>query len=237
MIVVILALLFVASSGFASSSDQAPQIPPPAVAPPAAPPAVERLGPSLFRVGGISVNAATHEVSIGGTINDVVTLEFVANTKGGMKAYESALTLDTTAVAFNTALILIGLDKSHARVPTRHFDPAIPEGDPVAIGIDVAAANGKPALHLAPEELLFDKRLNRSLEKGDWVYTGSMVFPDGRYLAEMDGVLIGFVHSPAPVIENPRGIGVSRYGDIVLNPNLGLTPGLPVTLTVKAIGR
>ena len=215
---------------------QAAQVPPPAVGPPAPPPPVERLGTNRFRIGQVTVNSATREVSVAGTVNDVGTLEFVANTKGGMKAYESALTLDTSAIAFNTALILIGLDKSHARVPTRHFDPETPEGDPVEIWIDIPPANGRLAVRLAPEQLLFDKRQNQDLEKGNWVYTGSFVFPDGRYLADLDGVLIGFVHSPAPVIENPRGIGVHRYGEIVLNPKLGLTPGLTVTLTVKASG-
>jgi hypothetical protein len=49
-------------------------------------------------------------------------------------------------------------------------------------------------------------------------------------------VLIGFVHSPAPIIENVAGPGVARYGSIVMNPNLGLEPDTPVVLTVKALG-
>jgi len=215
---------------------QPPQLPPPAVVPVPAP-AIERLGANLFRIGHITVNSAAREVTVAGTVNNVVTLEFVANTTGGMKAYESALTLDTTGVAFNTALILIGLNRSHARVPTKHFDPDTPEGDPVEIWIDVPAASGRPAVRLAPEQLLLDKTNRRELEKGNWVYTGSTVFPHGEYLADLDGVLIGFVHSPAPVIENPRGIGVRRYGEIVLNPSLGLTAGQSVTLTVKAVDR
>ena len=54
--------------------------------------------------------------------------------------------------------------------------------------------------------------------------------------ADIDGVLIGFVHSPAPVIENVGTAAVRRYGRIVLNPNLGLAPETPVILTVKALG-
>jgi hypothetical protein len=67
------------------------------------------------------------------------------------------------------------------------------------------------------------------------VYTGSALLPDGRYLANVDGVLIGFVHSPAPIIEHQGGPGVNRYGEIVLNPNLGLAPDMPVTLTIKSL--
>jgi hypothetical protein len=67
------------------------------------------------------------------------------------------------------------------------------------------------------------------------VYTGS-TFHDGRYLAEVDGALIGFVHSPSPIIEQVGGAGVSRFGRIVMNPRLGLEPNTPVVLTVKAVG-
>ena len=55
-------------------------------------------------------------------------------------------------------------------------------------------------------------------------------------VSDIDGVLIGFVHSPAPIIENIGGAGVNRYGSIVMNPNLGLAPETPVVLTVKALG-
>jgi hypothetical protein len=56
-------------------------------------------------------------------------------------------------------------------------------------------------------------------------------------LAELDGVLIGFVHSPAPIIENPRSGAVNGYGAVVLNTQLGLAPGAEVQLGVKALGR
>ena len=47
-------------------------------------------------------------------MNDVEMLEFVANTINGAKAYESALTLQTDAISFNAALLLIGLDPAAA---------------------------------------------------------------------------------------------------------------------------
>ena len=214
---------------------QQPVVPPPAPdAPPKKPPMVEKLGSSMFRVGRVTVNTASREVSVSGTVNNVTLLEFVANTRGGFKAYESALTLDTDAVTYNAALMLVGLDKAHARVPTKHFDPSTPEGDPVEIWIDIPPKGSRPT-RLVPEQLMFDKRQNREVPKGRWVYTGSTLFPDGRYLADLDGVLIGFVHSPAPIIENAGGPGVARYGDIVLNPALELEPDTPVTLTVKAL--
>src|SRR3954470_3995390 len=99
------------------------------------PPTVEKLGDNLYRIGNIRVDTSRSEISVPGTINrDVTTLEFIANTRGGLKAYESALSLDTDAITFNTALILIGLNRTRARnTPTAHFDPATPDGDQVEI--------------------------------------------------------------------------------------------------------
>ena len=77
------------------ASAAAPQAPP---AP--APPVVEKLGPGLLRVGPIRVDLTKREVSVAATINDVVVLEFVANVVKGLKAYESAMTIQTDAITF-----------------------------------------------------------------------------------------------------------------------------------------
>ena len=143
-------------------------------------------------------------------------------------------------MTFNAAMLMIGLDKDHARVPTRHFDPVPPKGDRVALWIDWTRGDEK--IRTPVEHLLFDSESGQTVPSSEWVYTGSVFLEHGvseratRYLADIDGVLIGFVHSPAPIIENVSGAGVGRYGRIVLNPNLGLEPDTPVMLTVKALG-
>ena len=65
------------------------------------------------------------ELTVAGTVNpDVRTLEFIANARDGIKAYETAVTLDTDAITFNAALLLIGLDKSRSKnVPTTALRP------------------------------------------------------------------------------------------------------------------
>ena len=207
---------------------------------PKTPSSVTKLGPGLFKIGEIKVDTTKHEASMPGKVNAVQILEFVANTVGGMKAYESALTVETNAITFNAAMLMIGLDKEHARVPTQHFDPVPPQGDRVALWIDWT--RGDQHVRTPVEQLLFDNESHQPVPSSEWVYTGSVFLAEGltprstRYLADIDGVLIGFVHSPAPIIENITGAGVKRYGNIVLNPNLGLEPDTPVTLTVKALG-
>jgi hypothetical protein len=193
---------------------------------------VEKLGENLFRVGNIRVDVAKREVTIPAKVNDATALEFIANTRGGLKAYESALEVNTSAVLFNTALILIGLDKTKG-VPTKvHFDPTPPKGDPVEIWVEWNA-NGVQR-KVPAEELIWNYETKKTLPAGQWVYTGSSILEDGRYLAELDGVLIGFVHTPAPVIERTSFEQV-QYGFLRLNSSLGLTPGTAVTLTVKAL--
>jgi hypothetical protein len=199
-------------------------------------PIVEKTGKNTYRLGKIQVDTAKREVTVSGHANDVRTLEFLANTVGGMKAYESALTLDADAVSFNAALLLIGLDVSHARVPIRHFDPATPAGDAVEIWVDLPRTAAGPARRIRAEQLVYDTRTGQTMPDGQWLYTGSRFAPDGRYLAELDGVLIGFVHSPAPIIEHARGAGINAYGMVVLNPNLHLDPAVTLRLTVAAVG-
>ena len=195
---------------------------------------VEKLGDHLFRIGSIRVDTSTLELTVAGKVNgNVSTLEFVANTKGGFKAYESAIELDTNAVMFNAACLLIGLDPAHASHPTRHFDPKPPEGDEVQVTVkwqDKGAAR-----EIDAGQLLYDREKKRAVSNNRWVYTGSMMLDSGWYLADADGVLIGFVHSPAPIIENVASDAVGRYGMIIMNPELGLAADTPITVTVKAV--
>jgi hypothetical protein len=195
---------------------------------------VEKLGENLYRIGNIRVDTSRSEISVPGTINrDVTTLEFIANTRGGLKAYESALSLDTDAITFNTALILIGLNRTRARnTPTAHFDPATPDGDQVEIYVECPA---RQCSRTPAERLMFDRNTNSSPAGGTWVYTGSGFLPDGRYLAELDGTLVGFVHDPASIIEYAEGAGLNRYGSIVLNPNSGVPTNTSIMITVKAV--
>jgi len=203
------------------------QAPPPPGRPVTTPP-VERLGKDLVRVGNVRVNTALRELSVPGTVNGVKTLEFLANTPNGLKAYESALTLNTDGVTFNTALLMLGLDNTRTRMlPSRELD-----GDRVELWVEANAAS--PGRFRA-ERLVFDQATGKEMPEGTWVYTGSLFADNGRYLADMDGVLIGFVHTRSAIIDHPEAVGIGRYGSVILNPNLGLAANAPVTLVVKAV--
>jgi hypothetical protein len=182
---------------------------------PTTPPAVAKLGPGLYRIGEITVDTAKREASVAGKVNPVETVEFVANTRDGLKAYESALTLDTYAVTFNAAMLLLGLDKDHARVPLQHFDPAPPQGDRVTIWIDWTRHGER--VRTPVEHVLFDKETRKPIPESEWVYTGSTFVPEGPtqkstrcrgYRRRAHRLRSG----PAPIIENVAGAASAATG-------------------------
>jgi hypothetical protein len=196
-------------------------------------PTIERLGPKSVRVGNVVVDQAKNEVAVKGVVNETTALEFIAVAKGGFKAYESVFELDTSAVNFNFALILIGLDPARGRVASAAGVP--PKGDPVEIWIEWE--DGGKNRRVRAEQLIINTKTNKTLEEGPWAYTGSVFLPESNaYLAEVEGSLIGFVHKESPVIENPRPFAPD-YQAYQLNPALNLRPGMTVTLSVRALPR
>jgi hypothetical protein len=211
-----------------------PTVPPPSPETPLrTPPPVERLGDNLLRIGEVRIDTKQREITVAGTVNDVQTLEFIAPARGGFKAYESALSLDTDAITFNLALLLIGLDRKNAVVPRMHFDPIPPAGDPVELWVEWES-DGKRR-RVRAEDLVYNEATKRTLAPDSWVYTGSTFVADSNaYMADLEGTLIGFVHTPAPVIEH-SGARTGDYGANRFNPALQLPAGTKVTLTVRAL--
>ncbi|HBB40799.1 MAG: hypothetical protein COW73_09605 [Nitrospirae bacterium CG18_big_fil_WC_8_21_14_2_50_70_55] len=213
----------------------------PSVQPPASPaqdaernPKVQDLGNGRFRVGLIEVDRNQRRFTVPAEVHqEEGTQEFVLCTKGGYKGYESVLEAGATAYEFNVACLLIGLDAKHARTPQYHFDPTGVTGDKV----EVSLAWGKDKEHrqVTAAEAVKDLRSGKALNATSWVYTGSTFTPDGTYMAQTDGVLIGFVHDPAEIITLAAGTQQGDYGSLV--PNTGVLPkkGTRVTVEVKAV--
>lgn len=197
-------------------------------------PAVERIADGVFRIGQLRVDTVKRELIAPATVNDILTIEFLANTKGGVKAYESAITVESDAITFNAALMLLGLDPARGKPSRFQFDQGTPEGDPIELHIEFRGRKFRA------EQLLFDYRSKQTLPIGPWVYTGSTFVDYGQgkvFLAEQDGVLIGLMHGPAAIIENPRNDAVGGFGSFIINPGLGVPPGSKVSLIVSALKR
>lgn len=195
-------------------------------------PVVERLDEHRVRVGKILVDQEKHELSVEGVVNPRSPLEYLATAQSGFKSYESALELQCSAVEFNLALILLGLDPEKGVPSKEKFDSDAPQGDAVEIWVEWEAG-GETVRHRG-EDLLYDIETKKTVAHGPWVYTGSVFLPDGRYLADVDGVLIGFMHTPESIVDNPLQLA-SAWGSVELHPDLGLEEGDPVKLVLRRL--
>jgi hypothetical protein len=195
--------------------------------------AVEDLGNGRYRVGAITIDKTAGQLSVPGTVIKLdqpdSPIEFMAVSKGGMKRYEAIFELDTSAVNFNLACILLGLDASHATQPKHHFDPEPLKGD--AVKIFVSWKDGEKAIRVPVSDVL--RLADNSKVPNDWVYTGSFFSPDGGYIAEMSGTLVGFVHDPDSIIQHRSGLGLGHYGAVTYNADVLPQPGTPVRLQIS----
>lgn len=236
---VILAMLgVVASLGKIPLAIGQQPAPPASIAPtepgPMVEPKVENLGDNRYRIGNIVVDKSKQEFSVGGVVLVVEPpLEFLAVTKGGAKGYESLLELNTDALSFNLACILIGLEAKEVRTSRFHFDPEEVKGDRVEIHVSWNI-DGKQVSVSAAQMLEVG---GKSSPVDEWLYVGSMFQDDGQYLAHLDGTLIGFVHDPASIVEHRSGVGLGQYGAAGANSNLVPSPQTPITLTLRKLAR
>jgi len=196
-------------------------------------PQVEDLGGGRYRIGSIEVDKEARRFTVPGTVialADGAPIEFLAISRGGPKDYESLIELDVSAVEFNLACILIGLDRDKAVRPQQHFDPVEVTGDVVEVRISWQSEEGE-------REMEIERLLKDTTDAADhvWVYTGSSFVPDGRYLAEIMGTLIGVVHDPGSIIQHQRGLGLGNYGAVTADPDTAPPGGTPVSVTVFSV--
>ena len=196
-------------------------------------PTIEDLGEGRYRIGTITVDKTNQEFSLGGKILHLTQpLEYIAVMPEGYKGYESLLELKTSAVDFQLACILIGLDDEKSIKPQFQFDENEAEGQAVEITIswevdgEVTTTSAARALTAGDE----------SFTDAGWVYIGSVLSPeDGSLLAEMSGTLIGFVHDPLSIIEHRKGAPAGSYGMITGNADILPPEGSLITLTVSVV--
>ncbi len=198
-------------------------------------PNVENLGSEIYRIGTITVDKAKRLIKISGKMiphEENTPIEFLATINQGFKSYESVLMLDANAFEFNLACIFIGLDSKNSSVAKYHFDPDPVEGDRVSISVgwqkndqwierdvvDLLKVDGeKPAI------------------PSIWSYTGSRFIEGERYLAQMDGVIIGLIHDPASIIEHREGVGNGNWGSIVIDSKTAPPGGQEIVLKVQGL--
>jgi len=198
-------------------------------------PGVEELGGEKFRINTIMVDRGKRLITVPGRMipyEENKPIEFVATMKQGYKSYESILMLDANAFEFNLACILIGLDADKASAAKFHFDPDPVEGDKVSIRISWQEKGQWIEMDVADLVKIGEEK---PATPSVWVYTGSAFIDGDRYLAQMDGVLIGLIHDPASIIEHREGIGIGNWGSIAIDSELAPAGGQEILLKVQSL--
>jgi hypothetical protein len=192
-------------------------------------PAIEDRGNGRYRIGGVKLDRTRQRFAVRGVIlRDQPPLEYVAVTADGFKAYESLVKVRANAHEFNLACILIGLDAERAKPPQRHFDSEPTVGDAVDVRVTWKSGDGRPTTIDAADLV---RAGDTTLPRGEWVYTGSRVLPDGRFLAAVNSTLIGFVHEPSTVIEHRSGF-LGQFDRVGPNTQVAPPVGTRVTILV-----
>jgi len=210
---------------------------PPDAADPAPPtkPSVEPLGGERYRIGEIIVDKGRGLFTVPGAVLDLggpqAAVEFLATARGGAKNYESLIELAANAYEFNLACILVGLAPRPELQPDGHFDPSPINGSPLAIR--VSWTRDGETIEFPASRLISAGEGVRVVE--DWVYTGSVIEPNGDYRAHMSGALVGVVHDRDSVIHHRTGLALGNYGDVTARAGSLPEPGTQVTLTVTRL--
>lgn len=198
-------------------------------------PGVHKLDKDRFRVGAIEVDKRKRLVTVPGRMlpfEEGKPIEFIATMKKGYKSYESVLMLDANAFEFNLACILIGLDPDRSTAARYHFDPEPIDGDRVSIRVG-----------WQQDDQWVEKDAAELVKVGEqkpaapsvWIYTGSRFIDGDRYMAQMDGVIIGLIHDPASIIEHREGIGIGDWGSIAIDAAIAPAAGQEIIMRVQAL--
>jgi len=196
-------------------------------------PRIEDLGKGRYRIGAIKIDKAKRLITMPGVMlpyGEGKAIEFMATMKQGYKSYESVLSLEVNAFEFNLACILIGLDSKRSVPSEFHFDPKPVEGDPVSIKV-AWKKNGKLVEYDVIDLLKAGKV--KSEKPSVWSYTGSMFVEGDRYLAQMDGVLIGLIHDPASIIEHKKGVGIGNWGMLTVDSDVAPKSGQALVIKIQ----
>lgn len=159
---------------------------------------VVKLNDGLYRIGNVKIYKDQRFISIPGSINmSDGLIEYLACSLKG-KLHESILALDVEPYHIQVALLLLGLVPGDRPIDFQGA-PEPPCGDPLKIIISWKS-EGKP-VEYSPENLILNIEDKKTMEKADWVFSGSKIF-DGQYMAQMEGSIVAVFHDPHAVIDH-----------------------------------
>ncbi len=204
-------------------------------------PRVRKLGPHLYAVGAVRIDAEERTVRCPGRVNmdESGPIELLACLPRG-KTHESVFTLDVEPMDLQIALLLLDLEPGRNPAVDYHEedpDGALPPGDEVEVFIEwqpEAEEDGaEPEIRRdRGEAFLLNVQTEQAPEEATWVFMGSRMV-EGRFGADFDGTLITTYHDPLAVLELALP---TANDDIYYHVNAEVCPpvGTPVELIIHA---
>lgn len=173
--------------------------------------AIQKIDGDRFKCGLIEFNQKTREIRIPAKVAiREGPLEYVLVHETG-KFHESLFTTEARPIELNIVMLLLNWKKSDA-----FFDFSEPERG----GVLVKGAKNPPASQLEmhiewkdkdgktqtcrAENWLHQIEKKAKLTIEPWIYTGSIIMQDGRFLAEETGSILALYQDPGSLINNPR---------------------------------
>jgi hypothetical protein len=205
---------------------------------------IERVGPHLYRVGRVELNAQERTLRCPGRVNmaEGGPIELLACTPTG-KTHETVFTLPVEPTDLQVALLLLGLVEGRnpaVEPPEGAPEPDGPPGGAVSIFVEWRPPDSGGTEDEEEEEPPRRERAERFLYRVDeeraetdvrWVFLGSRMVR-GRFGADIDGSLITTFHDPLAILEIQKD---TVNDDIYYSVNEDLCPPVdtPVTLIIE----
>jgi len=217
-----------------------------------APPVVRRIGPRLYQVGAVRLDAGARTIRCRGRVNmsEGGPLELLACLPTG-KTHESVLTLSVRPMDLQVALLLLGLNAG--RNPAVKYPEDSPElarrpGDEVLVYVEwrpppppateeetVPPAEPPPEpppVRVPAEQLLLNVETGKPPAQARWVFLGSRMV-GSRFGADIEGSLITTFHDPLGILELQHP---TVNDDIYYQVHSDICPpvGTPVEVVIQA---
>lgn len=176
-------------------------------------PNIREVAPGQYEIGLVHLDQKARSLTFPGALNlNEGLMEYLIVTPEG-STHESLLVTDARPTDLQFAMLLLGakgsgasergaLDAPPPQIDSKYLKTAPRlKGDGVAIRVTWKA--GQEEKTVPAEDWLTNEKTKKSVERGPWVYNGSM-FNNGHFLAQVEGAIAALVTNPAALINNPR---------------------------------
>jgi hypothetical protein len=190
----------------------------------------KQVAPGVFQLGEVKLNRNEKTVAFPAVINlQKGPVEYLLVGAQG-KIHESVLRTAAEPYHIHLGMLLLNAKGTPKGSPVDDYSKPVP-GDAIAVSVSWQQA-GKQR-QAAGEDLVFDRKTQVAMSKGEWTYTGSRVI-DGTFLAQRDRSMIAIIGDIDALVNNPRA---RRDQDENWLVNTKDCPelGTPVTVTLRLL--